>query len=945
MPFVGETFTRIWQLVDQFTAGENVTRSSLDVALDDLAAGINGAAQLPVSVSWDPSTGVFPTVTSAGREFYATAAGTVDGIAFAAGDRIVSITAAPSTTTFAGSWVRTQSAVSLSNSLKYGIFESRAAVAAAQVNSIVDNLLVMGFANATDGQGVDRYVKVATAVTHDLGVSSANGMHFELCPDAEIKATSAGAVNAADNTAAVQSCINAALFAPAATSKVGRRPVQINLHRTTFSDSVHVGWGHENGGFPSVKMRGLGRTEFDADVHPGTIVRSTVLDRPAISIQGSIGGELVGMHITSQAGETALLAGISLTDFTSLCSEAVWDARLAAAGFIVGQNNSAAAVAIDPRSGVKPAGAYPDITYPADYGSQTQYGKNNSAGVKVEDVVTRYWPIGISINGANQDANSDFTNLRGCRAEWCKIGVAMGGTQTRVTSMGEMFLNACYTMIDTVTTGTLAGQTSGDHEHIKGGQSFQVFDLTGQSVNGTSKWFLDIESTFRIGKTPATGAIIPGITFAGRFSTTGTGGDVFAREARCGWLFDCPSNQHIHFNDMFINAHRFAILPTGRVTGKITVSTKDTPVSPYEKMAQNATGGVVTSPILQDYPDIEVQHLRQNIDSSAQGGALTNRSMAETGRSYGIPWWMREGRHSASGHWFDRKIFRGNVGEGQRSSVVRTGRTVTFTHTGINANNYINQGITQGATLVADGGTAMVIRSVDPATGAVAAEMFSNYYDVDGTNWAIAQDVYDPGNSFDPAVGNFLVIPAGVYATERPLTGDFDANSAIIKNVVTDVANAFPVDLGLTVGDYFAVNSYNEALTESTAPQVQIASVRIGLSGVAITGMTNASPGVFTSTGHGLIAGENVRLTNMVGTTGINAVWFTVATVPSVDTFTLQDANGNALDTTSLGTYSGSGGLLQTNGGYIQLGGNVRVTRKGVKVPFWQRVLPNHGTR
>ena len=74
-----------------------------------------------------------------------------------------------------------------------------------------------------------------------------------------------------------------------------------------------------------------------------------------------------------------------------------------------------------------------------------------------------------------------------------------------------------------------------------------------------------------------------------------------------------------------------------------------------------------------------------------------------------------------------------------------------------------------------------------------------------------------------------------------------------------------------------------------------------------ITAMTNASPGLFTKTAHGLSAGQEVYIGAMPGTTGIAGRNFRINSTPTADTFTLKDLYGTVLDTTSLGTYAGSG--------------------------------------
>lgn len=74
-----------------------------------------------------------------------------------------------------------------------------------------------------------------------------------------------------------------------------------------------------------------------------------------------------------------------------------------------------------------------------------------------------------------------------------------------------------------------------------------------------------------------------------------------------------------------------------------------------------------------------------------------------------------------------------------------------------------------------------------------------------------------------------------------------------------------------------------------------------------ITAMTNASPGVFTKNSHGLSVGDELYIPTLPGTIGIAGRILVVDTVPTANTFTLEDMWGTPLNTTSSGTYTGSG--------------------------------------
>lgn len=75
---------------------------------------------------------------------------------------------------------------------------------------------------------------------------------------------------------------------------------------------------------------------------------------------------------------------------------------------------------------------------------------------------------------------------------------------------------------------------------------------------------------------------------------------------------------------------------------------------------------------------------------------------------------------------------------------------------------------------------------------------------------------------------------------------------------------------------------------------------------LTITAITKANPGVITSNSHGLSNGDKVTIRNIVGMTELNDKKFTVAN-SAANTFTLQDANGDDIDTTGYTTYVSGG--------------------------------------
>jgi hypothetical protein len=73
-----------------------------------------------------------------------------------------------------------------------------------------------------------------------------------------------------------------------------------------------------------------------------------------------------------------------------------------------------------------------------------------------------------------------------------------------------------------------------------------------------------------------------------------------------------------------------------------------------------------------------------------------------------------------------------------------------------------------------------------------------------------------------------------------------------------------------------------------------------------ISGITNAAPGVFTSTAHGYSNGDWIFLDDIVGMETLNGGTYIVAGV-TTNTFTLTTVGGNAVDTSALGVYVSGG--------------------------------------
>jgi hypothetical protein len=175
------------------------------------------------------------------------------------------------------------------------------------------------------------------------------------------------------------------------------------------------------------------------------------------------------------------------------------------------------------------------------------------------------------------------------------------------------------------------------------------------------------------------------------------------------------------------------------------------------------------------------------------------------------------------------------------------------------------------------------------ATGVVT------YTGADGSTitQAVTPDPSDPAANPTGALGWLDLLARSNYSTSRILAS-FATGSLAVGNTSGSTLN-------YTAGTYHVENpstgaTYNNAAT--------IAVPQGTLVGTAITGISNASPGVVTTnTAHGLIDGQGVVISGVAGMTLVGVFFVTVVSPTS---FKLLDT-----DTTGLGTYT-SGGTVRT---------------------------------
>jgi hypothetical protein len=118
------------------------------------------------------------------------------------------------------------------------------------------------------------------------------------------------------------------------------------------------------------------------------------------------------------------------------------------------------AIAIDPYGGVKPAVAYPDVTFPAWLGTVAQYGKNLSSACVFEDLNIGGFVVGIANQPSDVDGNADYTKCNRVYIEYCQFGISIGNGQSRLFSFENGAVVGVHTGIVTTKNGRQIGKPS-----------------------------------------------------------------------------------------------------------------------------------------------------------------------------------------------------------------------------------------------------------------------------------------------------------------------------------------------------------------------------------------------------------------------------------------------------------------------------------------------------
>ena len=383
---------------------------------------------------------------------------------------------------------------------------------------------VSGSANVTTsntaGLVVDMHV-AGPGIPHDATITS---IVASTSVGLSANATASGSANftawssrveGTDNTVALQAAIDYAI-------QNGFPEVRLWEGKYKTTDTIHLGYGET---FRTIRLVGSSRASFGG--MPGVTIFPTATDRPAINIQGARIGGIKGLTIVGQNHAFAQHAQWFSNNLSP--NEADWLApHLRRTGTDPGglqKNSPYAGITIDAFSAPAPSDAYPTVSYPAWTNITSQYNKNFSSDVTIDEVQVMGFAVAIVSQPNAQpnllgrplgDGNGDFIRIRGGGTQTSVYGIAISNSQSRNVEIRNLTFAGHHTFITGSRFGYGLGQFNGPLDNLSGGGSFQVADFSNLGFSGPLIFnHLYVENNVRIGRFIGAASFNHGVIFNG----------------------------------------------------------------------------------------------------------------------------------------------------------------------------------------------------------------------------------------------------------------------------------------------------------------------------------------------------------------------------------------------------------------------------------------------
>jgi hypothetical protein len=313
------------------------------------------------------------------------------------------------------------------------------------------------------------------------------------------------------NRAAIQAAIDVSIY-------TSRQSVpQLGDGLIEYRGTIHIGYGDV---YHNTRLEGEGPTYAGSLGGCGTSLfhfNTTlgVYNEPAINIQGCrAGAGCRGFYLRG-----ALYTPIMNFAYANLVFiignqpgyfiEANWTALGGDARY-----SPYAGITVDAYCGVRPAGSYPDVTYPAFATPTTQYGKKLSSAPVFENMSVDGFNTLVALKPSNDISNADFPVFRNFQGQFFKWGFSVGNSQCRNFETQNTQLNYGFCALTNSKHGTQNGRFGGAHIDFHVSACSHVLDVASGPVLGSPTFInLYCESTFFLGYFKGSTAADVGFSF------------------------------------------------------------------------------------------------------------------------------------------------------------------------------------------------------------------------------------------------------------------------------------------------------------------------------------------------------------------------------------------------------------------------------------------------
>jgi len=275
--------------------------------------------------------------------------------------------------------------------------------------------------------------------------------------------------DSADDYDEIQKCIDAAIV-----SEVSSVRLLSGIHRISKGLLIRASAGQV-----TMTMEGV----FNYNGDPGTAIYCTDSTNFAIGIQGGRACQIKNMYIAgfNRSYNPTTAQVIANTP-------AQWRAQYGRDT----RYSPFAGIVIDPfKNGVTADGGYPEFT------AQYSLSQATSAQVNIENVVIRYFIVGIAVSPSGQNTNGSEIKIENAIIQSCRHGVITANTQARSVDL----INCDIAFVATGIDATRYGNQAAPPPRIFGGQMTFLKDILycPASYGGGQIIGLYTESVYRIG--------------------------------------------------------------------------------------------------------------------------------------------------------------------------------------------------------------------------------------------------------------------------------------------------------------------------------------------------------------------------------------------------------------------------------------------------------------